>query len=600
MQTTRFEQKSFTYMNLEHHLIKDVNQNNPMNLPNFEYIIDQYKSMGVSNVYFGNVTHWDEKNNVFDSTAKNGYGYTTGMTTENIMKNVDYFHSKGLTVTLRPQVTDLEFVNGNYVYTNFNPSTKSGDKAAFFQQYTAYMVDLAKNAQAHGVEAISIGNEMYQFTTAETKGYWENLISQIRSVYSGKLTYAALAGFDATWPTSEMSQIKWFDKLDFIGIDFYPQLTLNKDATYQDFVKGLYGDNPWKFNWVNYLKNLVDTTGKKIMFTEFGAPSFDGAGTRQNSDASATNNALSSDQQEQADYFKAVYSVLSSELGDKFIGTAIWDGLSRSSAENNGNNNDYTVIDKLAENVVRTAYTDGELDGLTKTISGTYSGSFNNDTITGSSGADSVSGGRGSDTINLGTGNDTVVINASYGANVRLKIEGSTLIVKSEDGTDRLTNVETIQFNNFKLDASVFSSSADPLNIYRFYNTQTGTHFYSNSPTERNAVLNTADQFLYEGVGFKALAKGDDPVYRFYNANTGTHFYTIDAKERDAVKALAGFQFEGIAYTASDTKIDGSHELFRFYNTKTGTHFYTDNVGERDAVKLIGNFQYEGVAYYVG
>jgi hypothetical protein len=139
------------------------------------------------------------------------------------------------------------------------------------------------------------------------------------------------------------------------------------------------------------------------------------------------------------------------------------------------------------------------------------------------------------------------------------------------------------------------------MNVYRFYNTQTGTHFYSNSPEERNAVINDLNQFQYEGVGFKALANGEDSVYRFYNTKTGTHFYTISENERDSVKNnLPEYQFEGIAYKASDTKIENSHELFRFYNSNTGTHFYTDSVGERDAVKLLGGFNYEGVAYYVG
>ncbi len=595
MQTTRFEQKAFTFMGTKNVTYSENN---------FNYIVDQYQSMGANHAYLGGIIEWEEDKNVFDLLAISYYQNTIpvrgGYTIDELMGKADYLHSKGMAVTIRQQVVDFYKVNGQDYFTNFNLPTNSnvGDKAAFFQQYTAYMVDLAKAARTHKIEAIAIGNEMLHFTTDDTKGYWENLISQIRSVYSGKLTYAAYVGFQPNYVAgNELANIKWLDKLDYIGVDFYPQLTLSKNATYEDFVRALYGNNPQKVNWIDYLKNLAETTGKKIMFTEIGIQSYDGSGMMQEP---SDYTAVPSDQKEQADWYKAVLSVMSSELGDKFMGTAVWNGRNTSTAENNGNNNDWTVIDKLAENVVRTAYTDGELDGLVKTVSGSYSGTFNNDTISGSSGADSVSGGRGSDTINLGAGNDTVVINAIYNASVRLKVEGATLIVKSEDGTDRLTNVETVQFNNIKLDVSVFSSSADPLNIYRFYNTQTGTHFYSNSATERNAVMNTIEQFVYEGVGFKSLTKGDDAVYRFYNANTGTHFYTISDKERDAVKGLAGFQFEGIAYTASDTKIDGSHELFRFYNTKTGTHFYTDNVGERDAVKLVGGFQYEGVAYYVG
>jgi hypothetical protein len=594
MQTTRVEQKAFTYM---------AYMNNKQNQDSFTYIVDQYKSMGANHTYLGATTEWEETNGRFDPLGVHNINGNArvGLSIDELMNRADYLHSQGMAVTLRQQVTDFYVENGQEKFRNWNETnTNVGDKAAFFQQYTAYMVDLAKACQSKGVEAISIGNEMLHFTTNDTKGYWENLISQIRSVYSGKLTYAAFVTFNPNWKESEMTQIKWLDKIDYIGIDFYPQLTMSKNATYEDFVKALYGNNPQKFNWVDYLKNLAETTGKKIMFTEVGVPSFDGAGDMSQA-FNHTNNSLPSDQKEQADWFKAVFSVMSSELGDKFMGTALWDGLSRSTSENNGNNNDFTVIDKQAENVVRTAYTDGELDGLTKTISGTYSGSFNNDTITGSSGADSVSGGRGSDTIDLKEGKDTVVINSKYDNTVDLRIEGNTFIVKSVDGTDRLTNVETVKFDNATIDISVFSSNADPMNVYRFYNTQTGTHFYSNNPTERNAVINDLNQFQYEGVGFKALANGEDNVYRFYNTKTNTHFYTINENEKTAIQQnLPDYVLEGVAYKASDTKIENSHELFRFYNSNTGTHFYTDNVSERDAVKLLGGFNYEGVAYYVG
>jgi hypothetical protein len=588
MQTTRFETPAHTMMSFV---------GDPLQYKQYKIDIAELKTMGVKNIYLGNVTFWDSKAGVFDPMASMK-DKKIGISIDDMMKNVDYLHSQGLEVTIRPQVNEyIPNDNSAVQWKNFlNPSQNVGDTKAFFEQYTKYMVDLARASQAHGVKDFSIGNEMLNFITPQTAKYWENLIDQVRGVFSGKLTYAAFLGFSPNYK-NDISQSTWLNKLDYIGVDFYPQLTLNKNATYEDFVRALYGDNPQKVNWVDYLKSLVEKTGKKIMFTEFGIAGYDGAAIADNIQGNIENPNVPIDHTEQANWFKAVLSVISSELGENFKGTATWSGVRQFG---NGWEKTFNVINHPAEDVIRTAYTDGELDGLTKTIAGTYSGSFNNDTITGSSGADSVSGGRGSDTINLGVGNDTVVINSTYNANVRLKIDGSTLIVKSEDGTDRLSNVETIQFNNLKLDVSVFNGSADPLNIYRFYNTQTGTHFYSNSPTERNTVLNNLDQFLYEGVGFKALAGGDDPVYRFFNSNTGTHFYTISSTERDAVKGLAGFQFEGIAYMASDTKIGGSHELFRFYNTKTGTHFYTDNVGERDAVKLIGNFQYEGVAYYVG
>ena len=63
-------------------------------------------------------------------------------------------------------------------------------------------------------------------------------------------------------------------------------------------------------------------------------------------------------------------------------------------------------------------------------------------------------------------------------------------------------------------------------------------------------IIETIEQELYEG-GVYASATADngyDPLYRFYNTRTGTHFYTASETERAAVTKLVGFVAEGIAY----------------------------------------------------
>jgi uncharacterized protein (DUF1800 family) len=143
------------------------------------------------------------------------------------------------------------------------------------------------------------------------------------------------------------------------------------------------------------------------------------------------------------------------------------------------------------------------------------------------------------------------------------------------------------------------------LPVYRFFNQDTGTHFYTISAAERDQVLANYAQFSYEGPVFAAYAQpaaGAQPVYRFYNTNTGTHFYTISAAERDhVVAAYPQFTLEGAAYYAMPAPgTDGRVELFRFYNTVTGAHFYTTSAAERDQVRAtLPQFVFEGVAYYV-
>src|SRR5450631_1994080 len=157
-------------------------------------------------------------------------------------------------------------------------------------------------------------------------------------------------------------------------------------------------------------------------------------------------------------------------------------------------------------------------------------------------------------------------------------------------------------------DSGVWEYTFDPAGIlepvFRFYNTQTGAHFYTASATERDHVLATWPQFLYEGTAFFAAAAasgGALPIYRFFNTQTGAHFYTASAAERDKVIAtLPQFVYEGITFYGFDDSEPGSVKLYRFYNTQTGAHFYTTQDDERDAVdQHLPQFVDEGVVYNV-
>jgi hypothetical protein len=149
------------------------------------------------------------------------------------------------------------------------------------------------------------------------------------------------------------------------------------------------------------------------------------------------------------------------------------------------------------------------------------------------------------------------------------------------------------------------STSEGTTDVFRFYNNQTGVHFYTASANERDSVLSNLGQFSYEGRAFTVHddAVGTQAVYRFWNTTTGTHFYTASTVERDHVQqTLSNFKFEGPAFKSyADAGSHGEHHaVYRFWNTTTGTHFYTANEGEKINVETtIPSFKYEGIAYYV-
>jgi len=145
---------------------------------------------------------------------------------------------------------------------------------------------------------------------------------------------------------------------------------------------------------------------------------------------------------------------------------------------------------------------------------------------------------------------------------------------------------------------------AADLDVFRFYNVDTGVHFYTASAGERDAVLANYPQFQFEGNAFDVASNKDagPEVFRFYNHDTGTHFYTASEAERDTVKAtLSNYEYEGIAYTAYADDGGGTHEaLYRFYNTETGAHFYTASETEVALTKQnLPQYHYDGIAYYV-
>jgi|TARA_E500000318_G_scaffold85190_2_gene81070 hypothetical protein len=158
----------------------------------------------------------------------------------------------------------------------------------------------------------------------------------------------------------------------------------------------------------------------------------------------------------------------------------------------------------------------------------------------------------------------------------------------------------------FKWDpnAVVIPDDAGPDAVFRFFNTENGSHFYTKSVAERDHVISTLDNFNYEGIAFSAAGSGalpTDEVHRFFNTQTGTHFFTQSDAEKESIETnLPHYSYDGVAYDAYAEPVDGSTPLYRFFNTQTGTHFFTASESEKDAViDTLPHFAFEGTAYWV-
>ena len=106
---------------------------------------------------------------------------------------------------------------------------------------------------------------------------------------------------------------------------------------------------------------------------------------------------------------------------------------------------------------------------------------------------------------------------------------------------------------NYEGPAFFLLTGADaPLSpVYRFYSIYTGTHFYTINPEERDYVVNYySEYFTLEGIAWYATVysgPGWVPMHRFYNTETGTHFYTTSEEERlHVIRTIPIMEYEGI------------------------------------------------------
>ncbi|MGD1920182.1 MAG: hypothetical protein ACFCAD_15640 [Pleurocapsa sp.] len=137
--------------------------------------------------------------------------------------------------------------------------------------------------------------------------------------------------------------------------------------------------------------------------------------------------------------------------------------------------------------------------------------------------------------------------------------------------------------------------------VYRFFNNNTGVHFYTVNEVEKDAVIEQGN-FSFEGASYESvdsLTGGSVPVYRLLNQDTGVHLYTISEVERNTTESLSNYVFESEAFFAYATEVEGSVPIYRFFNNTTGAQFYTPSVIEKNNVtENLPDFQSEGIAYY--
>ena len=165
------------------------------------------------------------------------------------IKDIKKLHNKGLFVMIKPHL----WMSSGW-RSNINFDTKN-DWNSWFSNYRKNMIHYAKMAQKTNTELFCIGTELRSSLKQRPKK-WLDLIKEIKSIYNGKLTYAA--NWDDTYNFTD-----FWNEMDYIGVQAYFPLTENSNPNLEEIKNG------WNTH-IQSLKKLSTRYNKQILFTEIG------------------------------------------------------------------------------------------------------------------------------------------------------------------------------------------------------------------------------------------------------------------------------------------------------------------------------------------
>ncbi len=246
------------------------------------------------------------------------------------IRSILELHEKGIHVQLKPHLWMSDGWRSNITL----PSKTAWDE--WFRSYRINMLHYAKMAQEMDVALFCVGTEL-KTSIREQPEKWNQLISEIKTIYKGELTYAA------NWD-EDFETIKFWNELDYIGIQAYFPLTEAKNPDLQTIKKG------WKRH-IKFLENLAKKYHKPILFTEVG----------YKSEASATikpwewGSALSILYKKKSDKTQALaYQALFEELWYKewFAGLYVWEWDTRTTKKSAEKSLNFSPRYKPAEHII--------------------------------------------------------------------------------------------------------------------------------------------------------------------------------------------------------------------------------------------------------
>jgi len=253
-----------------------------------------------------------------------------GETREGGRQYIEMLRKNGIEVMLKPQIW---IRHGEFTGTLKMQSEE--DWKALEDSYDSFILMYAELAAETNAEIFCIGTELELFVK-HRPDYWKTLISKIKKIYKGKLTYAA------NW--DEYTRTPFWEELDYIGVDAYFPLSEEKSPSMAQLNAG------WQ-KWKMVMKDFSEKKGKPILFTEFGYRSMDYAAKKP---WLVDRNDENVNLEAQANATQALFNEFWKE--DWFAGGYIWKWFIWHDKVGGENDNRFTPQNKPAETTLKEWY----------------------------------------------------------------------------------------------------------------------------------------------------------------------------------------------------------------------------------------------------
>ena len=249
---------------------------------------------------------------------------------EGVVGTIKHAEALGLKVMLKPHV----WVRGQGWPGDFELDSEAKWKQ-WENNYHNYILSYAKVADSLNVDLFCIGTE-YRKAVKQRPQFWRGLIKEVRTVYDGKLTYAA------NWDNYQ--NVSFWDDLDYIGIDAYFPLSDQKNPSVQQLKKQW---TPVK----QQIRTFSVQLKKPILFTEFG---YESINFTTNGHWKYKRNERALNLEGQANAYQAIFETFWHEQW--FAGGYLWKWYDRHPERGGLDHKRFTPQNKPAEDIIRQWY----------------------------------------------------------------------------------------------------------------------------------------------------------------------------------------------------------------------------------------------------